>query len=183
MSSDPSSSPTALRVADLPQNRPTRFALAPDAKALAAIAQELGVDGLRKLRFDGEISARGKRDWTLKGKLGFTVIQPCVVSLDPVTTRVDTEVERLFLAGFQTPEAEEVEMNEDDHVDPLGDEIDPFAVMVESVALHLPQYPRKEGAELGQHIHAEPGTAPMRDEDTRPFAGLADLINPGDKDT
>ncbi|KUP91373.1 DUF177 domain-containing protein [Tritonibacter horizontis] len=184
MNSDPSNtSSSALRVAELPQNRPTRFVLVPETKVLAEIAQELGVDGLRKLRFDGEISARGKRDWTLKATLGFTVVQPCVVSLEPVTTRVDTKVERLFLANVETPEAAEIEMPDEDHVDPLGEEIDPYAVMVESVALHLPQYPRKAGAELGQHIHAEPGTAPMTDEDTRPFAGLADLIKPGDKDT
>ena len=55
--------------------------------------------------------------------------------------------------------------------------------MLESVALNLPQYPRKDGAELGQHVHAEPGTQPMTDEDTRPFAGLADLLKPGDKDS
>ncbi|TNJ44029.1 DUF177 domain-containing protein [Phaeobacter sp. B1627] len=177
MSSAPSS-PTALRVADLPQNRPTRFALVPESSELTEIARELGVETLRKLRFEGEISARGKRDWALKGKLGFTVVQPCVVTLEPVTTRIDTPVERLFLARIDTPEEEEVEMSEDDHIDPLGEEIDPYLVMVESVALHLPQYPRKDGAELGQHVHAEPGTAPMTDEDTRPFAGLADLIKP-----
>jgi len=179
VSSAPSSS-AALRVADLPQNRPTRFALVPESSDLADIARELGVETLRKLRFEGQISARGKRDWALSGKLGFTVVQPCVVSLEPVTTRIDTPIERLFLARIETPDEEEVEMSEDDHIDPLGEEIDPYLVMVESVALHLPQYPRKDGAELGQLVHAAPGTAPMTDEDTRPFAGLADLIKPAD---
>ncbi|MCX8227096.1 MAG: DUF177 domain-containing protein, partial [Sulfitobacter sp.] len=31
------------------------------------------------------------------------------------------------------------------------------------------------GAELGQAVYAEPGVAPMTDEDARPFAGLAQL--------
>ncbi len=182
MSSHPSET-TALRVAELPQNRPTEFLVVPDADTLRAIAHDLGVDTLRKLRFEGEIKARGKRDWTLTGKLGFTVVQPCVVTLEPVTSRIDTQVERLFLAHIATPEEEEVEMAEDDNVDELGETISPFDVMVESVALHLPQYPRKDGAELGQSLHAEPGTKPMTDEDTRPFAGLADLMKPSDKDT
>jgi len=181
VSSDPTS-PTAKRVADLPQNRPVPFTLAPEAGVLAELARELDVETLRKLRFEGEIKARGKRDWTLSGKLGFTVVQPCVVTLEPVTTRIDTTVERLFLADLPEPEASEVEMGEDDSIEQLGDVIDPFEVMVESVALHLPQYPRKADAELGQHLHAEPGTTPMTDEDTRPFAGLADLLKPGDKD-
>jgi len=182
VSSTPSET-SALRVADLPQNRPTRFTLTPEAKALVGIASALGVDALRKLRFEGEIKARGKRDWVLKGKLGFTVTQPCVVTLDPVTTRIDTDVERLFLAEIAIPDEAEVEMSDDDNIDELGEFISPYDVMLESVALHLPQYPRKDGAELGQHIHAEPGTAPMTDEDTRPFAGLADLLKPGDKDS
>ena len=173
--------PAAYRVADLSQNRPTRFTLVPEAGDLATLAQDLGVDALRKLRFEGEIKARGKRDWTLKGKIGFTVVQPCVVTLEPVTTRVDTEVERLFLANFEEPDAAEVEMNDDDTTEALGDVIDVAAIMAESVSLNLPQYPRKDGAALGQHLHAEPGTAPMRDEETRPFAGLADLLKPKDE--
>lgn len=173
--------PAAYRVADLPQNRPTRFSLVPGSAELAALTTELGVDSLRKLRFEGEIKARGKRDWTLKGQIGFTVVQPCVVTLEPVTTRVDTSVERLFLANYEEPDASEVEMDEDDTTEALGEVIDVAAIMAESVALHLPQYPRKEGAALGQHLHAEPGTAPMRDEETRPFAGLADLFKPKDE--
>ncbi len=169
-------SAAAYRVADLPQNRPTRFALVPEATELAALAADLGVDGLRKLRFEGEIKARGKRDWSLKAKLGFTVVQPCVVSLEPVTTRVDTEVDRLFLTNFEEPEAAEVEMDEDDTSEALGEVIDVAAILAEAVALNLPQYPRKDGATLGQHLHAEPGLDPMTDEETRPFAGLADLL-------
>ena len=44
-----------------------------------------------------------------------------------------------------------------------------------ALALALPLYPRAPGAELGQAVFAEPGTAPLKDEDLRPFAGLAGL--------
>ena len=80
---------TSLRVADLPQNAPTSFDLRPAAAALDEIRQDLGLLGLRKLSFSGDVQARGKRDWVLNGKLGATVIQPCVVTLEPVTTRID----------------------------------------------------------------------------------------------
>ncbi|KIC11102.1 50S ribosomal protein L34 [Leisingera sp. ANG-M1] len=166
---------TALRVADLPQNSPTAFEIAPDKEELAALAAELGLNALRKLRFNGEIKARGKRDWQLTGELGATVVQDCVVTLEPVTTRIDEKVALTFLANFETPEGSEVEMPEDDSTEALGTHIDPGAVMVEALALHLPAYPRKDGAELGEAVYAEPGVAPMRDEDARPFAGLAAL--------
>lgn len=168
---------TALRVADLPQNAATPFEFVPDAKALSEIAAEMGLNGLRKLRFKGEIRGTGQKDWRLTGDLGFTAVQPCVVTLEPVNSRVDVKIERTFLAGLQEDfgDDEEVEMPEDDTVEPLGSHIDPYEVMLESLALNLPQYPRKEGAELGESVHTAPGVAPMRDEDTRAFAGLAAL--------
>ena len=168
---------TALRVADLPQNAATPFEFTPDAKALREIATEMGVDALRKLRFKGEIRGTGQKDWRLTADIGFTVVQPCVVTLEPVTSRVDVTIERTFLAGLKEEfgEDEEIEMPEDDNVEPLGSHIDPYEVMLESLALNLPLYPRKDGAALGESVHTAPGVAPMRDEDTRPFAGLAAL--------
>ncbi|TMV06494.1 DUF177 domain-containing protein [Ruegeria sediminis] len=166
---------TALRVADLPQNAPTPFALRPDADALERLKQELGLLGLRKLSFSGEIRAQGKRDWVLTGKLGATVVQPCVVTLDPVTTRIETEVRRIYLADWKDPEGDEAEMPDDDEAEALGSEIDPGAVMAEALSLALPQYPRKEGAGLGATVHTEPGKPAMTDDDAKPFAGLAGL--------
>jgi len=168
-------SPTALRVADLAQNAQTPFSLRPDADTLRAIADELDLSALRKLSFQGTIKALGQSDWQLQGRLGATVVQPCVVTLEPVTTRIDADITRLFVRDYIEPEEPEAEMPEDDHSEPLGAWIDPAAVMQEALALEVPEYPRAEGAELGQVVHTEPGKAPMTDEDARPFAGLADL--------
>lgn len=166
-----------LRVADLPTTRPTRFELVPDEAALSAIAQELGLVELRKLRFKGEIRAEGREDWLLTADLGATVVQSCVVTLEPVTTRIDEKITRRFVA--QLPEdasdEDEVEMPEDDTLEPLGNVIDPAAMMIESLSLSLPLYPRAEGAELSEAQFTEPGKKAMTDEETKPFAGLAAL--------
>ncbi|MDK3073099.1 DUF177 domain-containing protein [Sedimentitalea sp. JM2-8] len=166
---------TALRVADLSQNASTPFDLRPDPAALKSIADDLGLSGLRKLRFTGEIAAQGSKDWLLTGRLGATVVQPCIVTLDPVTSRIDTDVRRLYLAEMPEIDAEEIEMPEDDTLERLGSFIDPGEVMVEALSLALPLYPRKDGAGLDESVFAEPGVQPMRDEDARPFAGLASL--------
>ncbi|KEJ97733.1 Uncharacterized ACR, COG1399 [Pseudosulfitobacter pseudonitzschiae] len=177
-------SPTALRVSSLPQNAPKPFALLPNAQQMQEIAAELGLAGLRKLRFEGQIEAMGRADWKLTGKLGATVVQPCVVTLDPVTTRIDAPVERIFQHSFTTPDGEvEVEMDEDDRTEPLGAWIDPAAVMVEALSLNLPLYPRVPDAELEQTVFTEDGLKPMTDEDARPFAGLAALRGQLDDDT
>lgn len=174
---------SVLRVSDLPQNRATPFSIRPDSTELGDIARELGLDGLRKLSFSGQVQAEGKRDWLLTGMLGATVVQPCVVTLEPVTTRIDTEVRRLFLADWLDPDEEEAEMPEDDESEPLHSVIDLGTVMAEALALALPVYPRKEGVELGEAVFAAPGKKAMTDEETRPFAGLAALRDSLKKDS
>ena len=154
---------TNFRVADLDPHHPTPFDLRPGEDIRAALAAELGLLGLRKLSFTGTIAAQGRRDWVLSGKL------------EPVTTRIDTEVMRTYVAGLAEPEALEVEMPEDDSVERLGATIDPASVMAEELALALPPYPRKDGVELGESVFAEPGTKPMTDDDAKPFAGLSGL--------
>jgi uncharacterized metal-binding protein YceD (DUF177 family) len=163
-------------VSDLTSGRGHAFDLRPSPEAVAALRDELGVSGLRKLRFHGVLEPAGRRDWRLSAMLGATVVQPCVVTLAPVTTRIDEAVERLFLSEMPQPEpGPEVEMPEDDRAEPLGTEIDLGAVMLEALALALPDWPRAEGAELTQSAFTEPGKAPMSDEDARPFAELRAL--------
>ena len=159
-------SPTALRVAELSQNAQTPFSLRPDADSLRMIAEELG-----------------RSDWELEARLGATVVQPCVVTLEPVQTRIDVDVTRLFVQDYEEPEEAEVEMPEDDRTEPLGAWIDPAAIMIEALALEIPEYPRADGAELGQAVYTKPGDTPMTDEDARPFAGLAGLKNQLKDDT
>lgn len=166
---------TSFRVADLPQNSATSFEIRPSGDALKELAQDYGILGLRKLRFTGDIMASGKRDWRLDGTLGATLVQECVVSLEPVTTRIDVPVHRVFVASFQEPDEPEAEMDSDDSQEPLGAEISPYDVMLEALGLAIPPYPRKDGAELGEAVYAEVGVTPMRDEDAKPFAGLAGL--------
>ena len=164
-----------LRIADLNPKKPYRFEVTPNAQVLAEIAQGLGLTALRKLRFTGELTARGKRDWELKAKLGATAVQPCVVTLEPVTTRIDEPVTRLYLADWDDPEDTEVEMTMDDAADPLPATLDLVEVATEALALALPQFPRAEGAELDELVVTEPGADPLTKEASKPFAGLADL--------
>ena len=86
-----------IRFADLRNRRDTTFDLSPDASGRAAVSEALGIVGIKKLRFEGRIAPLGKTDWVLEAKLGATVVQDCVVTLDPVTTRIDEAVRRSYL--------------------------------------------------------------------------------------
>ena len=76
---------------------------------------------------------------------------------------------------YRIPDAAEVEMDDDDTIDPLPSAIDLVSVMMEALTLALPAFPRAADASLESTVFTEPGAAPMTDEDAKPFAGLGAL--------
>jgi uncharacterized metal-binding protein YceD (DUF177 family) len=177
--SDPTPLPRhAVRLSDPGQRQAIPFALAPDAGERARIADFLGIPAVRKLRFEGRLAPQGRQDWHLEADLGATVVQDCVVTLAPVTTRIDERVERRYLAQVTPPPMGESEMPEDDTIEELPQSLDLVEVMVEALALALPPYPRAEGVELGEVVATEPGAEPLTEERARPFAGLKDALKP-----
>lgn len=166
--------PERLRVASLRTGSPTRFDLRPDDAARKAIADDLGLVALRKLRFAGELIPEGRDAWRLDATLGATVVQPCVVTLDPVTTRIDEPVERTWRpqeALSDPASGSEVEAPDDD-IDALPDVIDLRAVLTEALALSLPLYPHADGAEAAAQA-LDSAAAPLpEDERPNPFAAL-----------
>lgn len=164
-----------LPLARLPMTGPVPVLIEPTAAELAGLIAEFDLIDLRKVRLSGELRPEGRRDWRLVAELGATAVQPCSVTLAPVTTRLDVPVLRSYRADYAPPTEAEAEMPEDDSEEPLPAVLDLMAVLAEALALALPEFPRAEGAELGAADFAEPGVAPMRDEDAKPFAGLAEL--------
>ena len=166
-----------LRTAGLAARKPTRFDLTPDAAQRQGLAEVLGLTAIQSLRFKGEIRPVGRTDFALEAQLVAVVVQPCVISLAPVTTRIDAPVLRRYLAEFVTPSEEETEaeMPADDTEEPLPSIIDVGEVMTEALALALPDYPRAPDAVLHEVVYTAPGLTPLRDSDLRPFAGLAAL--------
>lgn len=164
-----------VRLSSLPTKTPTPFRLVPERDVLNTIAQDFALLDLRKVRFDGELTPAGKRDWTLVGTLGATIVQPCAVTLDPVTTRLNVPVTRRYVADYVEPSGVETEMPEDDTVDPLPVTLSLYDVMVEELDLALPLFPRADGVEMETMRLTEPGKQAMTDGEAKPFAGLAAL--------
>jgi uncharacterized metal-binding protein YceD (DUF177 family) len=180
---DDSMTDAQIRIADLPAGKPHSFLLQPDREDLTRLAERLGIPAVRKIRFEGQLQPLGQKDWQLKARLGATVVQPCIVTLDPVTTRLEEDVSRTYRADL--PEETltgELEMPEDDSEEPLPRLLDLGEVMLEALALALPLYPRADGVGYGDTQVAEPGTAPLTDEEVKPFAGLKTLRDKLEKD-
>jgi uncharacterized metal-binding protein YceD (DUF177 family) len=174
--SDPDTSrPTRFRTGGLSPRKPTRFSYRPDVADRAQLAADLDFLALYALELIGEIRPVGRDELLLEATLTARVDQPCSVTLVPVPATVSEPVRRRYVAGLDVPEGEEVEMPEDDTVEPMPEVIDLVEIAVEALSLALPLYPRAPGAELGQAVHAGDGVAPLVDDDVKPFAGLKGL--------
>lgn len=168
-----------LRPAELAARKPTRFEISPDAATRAAIADWAGIEALESLTLKGTLTPSGRSDWTLEAAFSARVVQACVTTLAPVTTDLREPVTRRYLAQMPEPTGDEIEIPEDVDTEPLPDRIDLGAVALEALELALPLYPHAADAAPAALQAAPPGVAPIRDEDTRPFANLKSLL--GDK--
>lgn len=165
-----------IKPADLKKNHAHDYVLEPGAETRQKLAETLGILGIRKLRMVGQLRPAGKTDWQFSGQIGATVVQPCVVTLDPVTTRIDEPVERSFVKDWVTPDTgSEMEMPEDDTTEALAEIIDLGQIMAEALALALPAYPRSQGADPVEFNYTEPGKTALNEETAKPFAGLSAL--------
>ena len=165
-----------LQVANLKDRADNAFDLRPDAETCGKIATDLDLLSLRKVSIKGVLQPSGQKGWRLTARLGATVQQSCVITLDPVTTRLEEAVVRHYDPHPDEPaDTSEVEMIEDVTVEPLGREVNLLEIVIESIALALPTYPRSSKATQSDTRVTEPGKTPLSDDDVKPFASLSIL--------
>ncbi len=157
--------------AQLDQNGTHAFEAVAPAEACAIIAERLGAISISKMRFSFKLTPLPGQGWRLAGQVGATVTQSCVVTLEPVRTRIDVGVRRIYLQDGSAQAAEiEIDAEEMDDYDDLPEVLDLAEVAIEEIALALPSYPRAKGARLDGAI-----TGADRDDREKPFAALAAL--------
>jgi uncharacterized metal-binding protein YceD (DUF177 family) len=124
--------------------------------------------------------ARWKRDGVkIKGRVQATIVQACVVTLEPVVSLIDEPVEAIFvpegsrLARIAANDSGEMILDPEGPDLPdtfTGDTIDAGLTVTEHAALAIDPYPRKQGASFGERIES------TQKDDARPnpFAVLKD---------
>ena len=166
----------SVEFAELASKNGEKFDLRLTAGERSLLAAESGVSSIAKLRFAGEIKSVPPADWLLRAKLGATVVQPCVLSLAPVRTRIESSVERRYSPkNFAPAPGSCVPMPDDENIEPITDEIDLLALIRESLVLELPLYPKQEGASLisGESL-SEVGNKELFTPE-KPFAVLSEF--------
>ena len=98
----------------------------------------------------GRIIATAANQWHLKAKIGATIVQESVLSLKPVTTRIDDSVDRRIIKGRDNAvQKSELELNEDHFIE---HELDLGAIFFESIALSIPIFPKEKGESFEREI-------------------------------
>ena len=157
-------------------SKPTLMSLVADEGERQAIARAYGCVAVDALSAELKIIRRGD-DLRVTGELRAQVVQPCVVTLDPLPASIREEVTFSFAPpapprrGAREEEAEDIAYEGEDPPEPLVDgEADFGAILLQFFALALDPYPRKAGVEL---------TAAPDEEKTHPFAALKGLRRDG----
>lgn len=140
-----------------------------ERQAIAAIA---GLRELPRLAASFDLTPAPGGQVHASGRVQATVGQTCVVTLEPITTEVDEEVDVTFSPEAERasarPETDEDGLAEDPPEPIVNGEIDLGALAAEFLILGLDPYPRKPGAVF------EPVIEPADPAD-HPFAALATL--------
>ncbi|MBV8061492.1 MAG: DUF177 domain-containing protein [Alphaproteobacteria bacterium] len=157
-------------------------------KERAALAARFGLIDLPMLRarLQSHASHAGAVV-SVVGRLEADVVQPCVVTLEPVAAHIEQDIDVKFSAIDTTPEASAIQHDADeDDVEPIeGGVIDLGELVAQHLGIALNPYPRKEGVAFDE---AEMGAPPSQQaandagKDTNnPFARLVELQKNRDK--
>ena len=147
---------------DLVADPPTREAVAKFVGVLEVVHLEAHFDLLRV----------GSDDLRVAGNVRATVVQACVVTLDPVRNDIDEPISLIFAPPGSTPDANPAtsmqSVDIEDSLEELREgSVDLGAIATEFLLLGIDPYPRKPGVAFDSPAEGDPSA--------HPFAALAAL--------
>ncbi|TPP10662.1 YceD family protein [Rhizobium glycinendophyticum] len=158
---------------------PVQVRVEADARERAGLAELWEVEAVNRLAAELQI-ARWKKDGVrIKGHVSGEIVQSCVVTLEPVVSAIEQEIDQIFvpegskLARIVLDGAGEMVLDPDGPDLPetfVGDTIDAGALIAEFAALDIDPYPKKPGVQFAGHIESEP----EEEKKPSPFAVLKD---------
>jgi uncharacterized metal-binding protein YceD (DUF177 family) len=171
---DPAYSFTVL-AKDIPAAGRT-FTLTPEEEQRAALARQFGIPEVTAMTADLTVRPVRGEAYTVRGSVQATVVQTCVVTLEPFAQDVRDEID---LTLMRAEDVDPARLGDHDLVDPDEAEgpevfhngrIDLGVIASEHLALALDPYPRAPGVEFSGYTE--------EDEKPSPFAALSALKDP-----
>lgn len=152
-----------------------------DDREKAALAAAHGLEKVDSFHAELHLAPWKKQGVRVRGTVRAAITQACVVTLEPIDSVVEEEVDAVFvpersrLARVDRDDLGELILDPEGPDMPetfSGDKLDTGAIAEEFFELGIDPYPRKEGAELPGELGKEDVEA---DAPKSPFADLAKL--------
>ena len=147
--------------------------LSADGDESAALAERFDVMSITGLKAELHLrSERGGDIIAVSGMLEALVEQECVVSLDPVSSKISSKVEERFARNIEISDDIFVSVDESEVIDDLlvGNEIDLGEMLAQCLYLALDPYPRKDGVMIKEELELT-----TKDVRSNPFSVLENL--------
>jgi hypothetical protein len=147
-----------------------------DQAARAAMAEAAGLRDLAFARATFDLTPRSGGRVHVSGRVQARIGQTCVVTLEPLDSEIDEEVDLTFAPSEQIPELAETADGDEDVVTDTADAPEPIEngiidlgrLAADMLYLAIDPYPRKPGAVFESQVTAA-------DPDDHPFAALKAL--------
>ncbi len=168
-----------VKVGNISAN-PVTVKVSADDRERQELAEMWQVLEVKSLKAEVYLSRWKKDGVRVKGQVQAEIVQACVVTLEPVVSKIDEEFEQIFvpegskLARVVAKDAAEMVLDPDGPDLPeefAGDSIDIGEAITEFAAMAIDPYPRKPGVEFSDHIES---TADAKSDRPNPFAALKD---------
>ncbi|WP_093001452.1 DUF177 domain-containing protein [Rhizobium sp. NFR07] len=147
---------------------------------LKGVAELWDVVEVKALKAEVYLSRWKKDGVRIKGRVSAEIVQSCVVTLEPVESKIDETFEQIFipegskLARIVANDAAEMVLDPDGPDAPetfIGDTIDVGEAVTEFAALAIDPYPRAKDVDFSDHIESDAST---KSDKPNPFAVLKD---------
>ena len=128
------------------------FHLVCSKDALRELPKRLNVIEAKRASFNGHLKLQLANQIFLRGTVKAKLIQPCSLTLEPVVTTIHEKISRTFFIGSNENEPikksvfELTEKSFDNDI--ILDEINLGDVLMETISLETPDYPKKSGATI-----------------------------------
>jgi uncharacterized metal-binding protein YceD (DUF177 family) len=123
--------------------------IAADATERAGLAQRFGLVAIDRLEADVTLRRIGPSDIAFEAEIAAEVTQSCVITLEPVQSKLRETFRLIYRPGLDEEEADRLALEnpDDDLVEPLGETIDLGEAVAQQLSIALDPFPRAAGAE------------------------------------
>lgn len=161
-----------IRAEDVPATG-SLFGLTTDEALRASVARDAGLLDLPRLEARLEVARHGEAGLHVTGRVKATVVQACVVTLEPVTSELDETIDLVLVPESEREQEESVDLEAavdlaaEEPEMLVGGRLDLGALATEFMILGIDPYPRKADAVFESPLPPEP--------EASAFAALAAL--------